>query len=477
MILDDVKKTLIFKDSTDDFNAEYFSIKKNKFLTNIDTFYYSIYLKLDNENLSFFQNMIKYLDNVKENFQFLNNDLKEVKISGNLVYRGKSFGAYSVGFEVDNKFVVFFMRSFIDGVPQAIVQLRSEYLWSNDYKYCIQESMEEIESFISYYSLDVDRVVENRLDFAYHTNYISDMDKFFTSEMLSKNMVSRFRRWSKEGIFDDGDLVCDYISFGRRKSNDVFVRIYNKVQEVISLKHKSFFLKLWLENGLISQYDFWIYERCFIDQSYSRVDFYRLFFYYTFGKDKFFKNQAFQMLSNFDNTDKCKIKSLVNQLTPVPTLIVNFEFQMKRKFTSDLKFSTNTFYHSCLERVFVVIDNISNIHNFITHSVVRFVDCSSTRKKNCKNMYWWDLLRDSVKFTGFKLVREYEVNLEKKVLKNKIVKNIASYSAYSGDLDKTIVEIIENLISEMNENDLDNFEDYRKKRFLQVKDFIRSCEI
>lgn len=473
MISEKAVKCLIFNEFDGLKKEEFFSYTKNKFITNIDTLYYSIYFSLQDDFYTSFEKMISYLENVKENYSQLRDEIKEIKIFDDLVYRGKCFGQYSVGFEVDRKFVAFFMRSVTPNTPQVIVQLRAEYLWQNDYKYCIDDSLDKICSFLSFYNIMIDNVVENRLDIAYHTNYISNIDKFFDSDMLGPKLVSHFKRWSKEGVFQDGDLICDYISFGRRKSNDVFVRIYNKVQEILNLKHKAYFLNLWLENGLITKFDYWVFERAFVDSSYQKIDYYRLLFYFNFGIDSFKKNQVFQVLSNFDNVDKAKVRKLADELVPATTLVVNFEFQLKRKFLSSLKLDFITNYVSVLSRIYTVLDNINNIHHYITHNVVRFVDSKVfTRKKNCPNLLWWDLLKKSVKINDFKLSRVHEVNLEKNVLKSKIIKNIASYCAYSGDVEKSILSSVESIINDMNENDLDKFDDYRKKRFAQVKDYI-----
>ncbi len=478
MISDNASKSLIYQEFDDLKRKEFFDYQKSKFITNIDTLYYSVYFEIKGETEKGFERMIAYLDHVKESYNMLKDDLKEIKIIGDLVYKGKCFGPYSVGFEHDSKYVAFFVRTLTDKVPQIIVQLRSEYLWLNDYKYCIDESVDEILNFLSMYGITIDRVTENRLDFAYHTNYIQNIDRFFDSEMLGDNLVSHFKRWSKEGIFENGSLICDYISLGRRKSNDVFIRIYNKVQEVVNLKHKSYFLQLWLQNGLINKYDSWVYEQCFIESSYQKIDYYRLMFYYKNSFDREKRTQVLHYLTNFDNSDKKKIHDLADELTPVPTLVVNFEFQLKRKFTSDLKLEKITIYNSFLHRIYSVLDNLSNIHAYITHNVVRFVDGKyASRKKNCPNLYWWNLLRKSLKVDNFKLCRQYEINLEKKILKNKLVKNIATYSAYSGNVDQSIYKSVESIISEMNENDLDNFENYRKKRFAQVKNFIVKDEV
>lgn len=473
------QNTYFYKELSDSERKKYFEKCDNKFLSNVDTLYYSIYFDINDDMLSNFQNMIKYLDEVKENFDCLRDEEHEIKIMDDLVYKGKSFGMYSVGFEVENKFVAFFMRRLSDTIPGVIVQLRSEYLWQNDYKYCVDESLSMIESFISLYGVTTSHVIENRIDIAYHTNYIQDVDGFFNNEMLGNNMVSHFERWSKEGIFDNDEMLCDYISLGRRKSNNVFIRIYNKVQEVINLKHKSYFLDLWLQNGLINQYDYYVYSRCYQESSYRRCNYHRLMFYYEHGKDQALKKQCFDFISNYDNVEKYKIQKFCDSILPALTLVVNFEFQLKRKFTADLKLQeTENVYIPVLRRIYLIIDNLPNIHNFITNNVVRFVDRSSaTRKRNCKNLAWWDMLRDCVQFNDYKLIREYEVNMNKKMIKNKMIKSVATLVAYNNYKketagDNTILEDVMEIIEEMNENDLDNFNSYKKKKFLQVKRYF-----
>ena len=53
----------------------------------------------------------------------------------------------------------------------------------------------------------------------------------------------------------DCKMIKDYISFGRRSANNVFVRIYNKGLEVVQLAYKSFFFEVWQQQGLINKYD------------------------------------------------------------------------------------------------------------------------------------------------------------------------------------------------------------------------------
>ena len=58
------------------------------------------------------------------------------------------------------------------------------------------------------------------------------------------------------------DYEIDYVALGKR-SDKVFIRIYLKTREVIEQNYKPWFFQVWKMNGLINEYDKYVYEKCY----------------------------------------------------------------------------------------------------------------------------------------------------------------------------------------------------------------------
>lgn len=137
----------------------------------------------------------------------------------------------------------------------------------------------------------------------------------------------------------DCDYEVDYFRFGRKASNNVIFRIYLKSKEVVEQGYKAFFFKIWLLYGLISRYDLYVYEECFKMRSWGYKDKARLKFYCEYGSDDLLKNYINEnILGENCNPDYDTVKNMADILTPKITLILNFEFQTMRKFSSTLDF-------------------------------------------------------------------------------------------------------------------------------------------
>ncbi len=487
MITYDAKKSLIYQEFDSDTSLNWFDLKRQKYIHNIDTFYYVAYIE---NNYNECENVKKFLDylEVKKNESI--EVFEEVilnEISTDLVISPLAFGMYSYSIEKKDKYIIFFSRKkATENTPEVLVQIRSEFLWLYGEHRAIEESFEDLTLILSKYNIKVARTVENRIDFAYHTNYIQDPLNFFKEENLNKMQVSRFTRWHKEGRFVGDEIVeCDYLSLGRRKSNNTFLRIYNKTQEVVNQNYKQFFIKVWLLNGLINRFDYYVLEKCFSEGSYNYVDKARLEFYLEYGQASSIKNKINCLLNSNDNLS---IKKLADELVPKLTIVVNIELQTKRKFYSTMDSSisllkTVTCKHQELEKIFKILDNKDIFHQYITNDVIRFVDFSThTRKKNCETALWWKRLQgiklyNVITDENRKLIREYQKDLDIESVKKRVLNSLSTLSVYmKNENDDTLSTDIIDFMSYLNESDIQKSIDYKKKKSALLKNRLENLQ-
>lgn len=492
MISYDVKNSLIYNEFYSNHNFVsidyWFDRVREKYIHNIDTFYYTVYLDIENYNESDkVSRFLEYLDYKKnqalEQFEHVTLD----SISTDFVTSGLGFQMYTYSIEKLDKYIFFICRKKAsDETPEIIVQIRSQFLWLYGEHKALEQSYEDLMLVLSKYDINVKRTQENRIDFAYHTNYIQDPLNFFKEENLNKMQVSRFTRWHKEGRFIGDEIVeCDYISLGRRKSNNTFLRIYNKSQEVVNQGYKQFFIKIWLLNNMINRFDYYVLEKCFAQGSYNYVDRARLEFYLDFGSDDSIKEQIHILL---DGSDNISIKKLADGLLPRLTIVVNIEIQTKRKFyaTMDKSFEllrTVTCKYKPIEKIFKILDNKDLLHDYITNDVIRFVDFDShTRKKNCDTSFWWKRLQ-SIKLYNVidddnrKLIREYQKDLDIQSLKKRVLNSIGTLSIYmKNENEDNFYNDVIDIMSYLNESDIEKSIEYKKKKSALLKNRLENLQ-
>lgn len=468
MILDNCKNNIIYKELDDNKRVDFFDIRAKKVIHNIDTLYFTCNVKEDYyANTDF----INFLDDFYKNL-----GIDDLEIFPDLFMSNKSFMCYKYNILKKEKFDIYFTKvKTLETVPPIFVQIRSAYLWEvGEYK-ALENVVSCINYILSFFDMSVSSVVENRVDYAYHTNYIRDLSTFFKLENLNSMQVSNFKRWSMQGNFiGDNDTKTDYISLGRRKSNNIFLRIYNKTKEVIEMGYKQFFIEYWYSNKLISFYDKWIYEKCFVKSNYEYIDTARLEFYLKYGLDQGYKFKIKEVLSKKDNLKN--ISSLAALLTPPITIIVNVEFQTKRKFYStiddflSLCKSITPVPIPCLFKIYKLLDNKITIHNVLTQDVFRLIDVNDnkSRKRNKKVSSFW-LLVQGCDLNSFvdnkKAIRKYQRNLDILKVKNMILNSLVNYSLYhEEDNKKDVYEDVIDFISTVNDNDLVKARNYKIKK-------------
>lgn len=243
----------------------FFDIAKEKVVHHIDSFYYRVYLKGDSNDNQDVQDVINEIRELK--LLKLSHPEHAFEYHGLTVELGV-FGRYSYRLSCGEDYDVFFISVLPNlETPRIVVQLRSRTLVLNGVLKSICKSFAWLEDFLEIKGLSVSETGENRIDYAYHTNLIQNPYKHFADHNLIKHMRSTMRRCRSHGdLIEEHRVPIDkiknihgdemdisYFSIGSQNSKNVFVRIYNKTQEVIEQNYKSFFLDRWLEHKLINR--------------------------------------------------------------------------------------------------------------------------------------------------------------------------------------------------------------------------------
>lgn len=481
-----LKDKLIYNENVgnDVFLKEYFDLKQKKVVSNIDTLYYSLDSDVD-WNLS--KRVSKLVDYLQKNRDSLDKSFDEFVIldldsKKELKMRNVGFSIYRYGIEITDEFIVFIAKSIPNSkTPPLIVQLRSQYLWLRGERRAVIESYSAILEMLSFFDIGLLQAKLNRVDFAYHTNIIKNMTKFFKEEDLNKMQVSRFKRFGSQGRFvGDWEVEKDYLSLGKRTSNNFFVRIYNKNQEVVNQGYKQFFLKLWLMNGLINRYDFVCLEKCFINGTYDYLDRSRLEFYLEHGKVEAYKKEIRNILYSNKKFEYDYISALANKLIPHVTTVFNIEYQTKRKLYHGLETCINllkcnkSIYSVLNKEILRILDNKNLLHDYLTTDVLRFIDTKKiknySRKRDIPVASWWKRIQDLKMVYRddngcTKLQREYQKNLDVEKIKKNVLNSLSVLSIYKNGLNENDL-LFDSLdfINNLNESDLQKAFTYKSKK-------------
>lgn len=463
-VLINVQRTNLFKEFTKEEQEHWFGIKRSKYISHIDTLYYSVFLKNDFKG-KVPSNIIEFVEVLKEMKNKLEKEQQEFWFDEEetLIYSRKRNRMYDHCISMNGMFDIFIASSVPNDVtPRIHIQLRSYALWCWGDKNSVDISFNSLLKILSQFDIEVDRVQENRIDYCYHTNCLQSAQEVFDDSYLREHLKTNLKIYNKVGRFYDGTLTTEYFSLGQRKSNNVFFRSYNKTREVVEMGYKSFFLEIWLEQGLISNYDFYVYSDCFNRQRYDSIEFSMAKFYVEYGKDEKYKEILNNMLNN-KNITVNQVRETVKGILPYPTIIVNIEFQTMRKFyaTSDDLINGLPFlehkYDKYLNRLFRIMDNRKIFLNYLTSITVKFVKNDDLITDDEKLIYcdFWYRLR-KLKIDGIKdsaYARFYKHNLNIELLKKRLKGNLASLSLYLGNDDDDIQKDMSNLISILNDND------------------------
>ena len=337
-----VERSEVFDEFTPEEQEFYFSIKEKAVSHHVDTLYYSVFIKGDEVEVRD-RRIISFLENLREAKQHKLSRLDEeidffglsVGAFGAAISAGMYMNRLSYGEDFD-----VFVSDYIPNLetPRILVQLRTRSLVLDGLYGAIQKSFDIVEDILLAFDLDVSEVVENRIDYAFHTNCIQKPMEMFSDESLEKHLVTTFREmWKhvwitsrKQDFFD-----LDYIALGSRKSNNIFFRAYAKAKEVVQLNYKGFFFEKWRSRGLISRYDQFVYEKAYELKSFKTGCLVgRIEWYLKYGKNEERKEKLLELLKscNVNSDNNLQIEKEIKGVLPPPTVVLNLEFETKRKF-------------------------------------------------------------------------------------------------------------------------------------------------
>lgn len=476
--------------SLEDMNF-WFDFKKSKFLHNIDTFYYSVKLCNDftaktedpavlrfrkffkglREQMEYNDSISFYLDGVQNNMNLLN----------------LSYGKfYDVCLEYPEYFHIFMASKVPPGANggesvtcEIIVQIRSYMLWMYGVHECFERSLAYVQALVDQFGLQVAFVQENRIDYCWHSNYLSSPEKFFAPDNFYRMRVDRYRganiHTAKVG--SEGYEI-DYVSLGNR-SGKCFVRIYMKSKEVIEQGYKAFFLKLWLFHGLINRYDLFCYEESYVRRNWQYVTIARLDFYVQYGTSEVMKDRCRFYMDQYNESGKVTdaMIQLADCLTPKIHLVLNVEYQTMRKGTKSYELLPvrDNSCKGAAKRVYDYLDNRPLIISYLTHDIFRLVepygDSNKSRRDYCG---FWKALRatkcvDMKQLPDvLKLTRKYHRKLNSDLMKRSLMNKVVVYGFYTkGINDDNVMKDCMDAILKMNDNDLTAALRYKKKKARQ----------
>ncbi len=479
MIENAVKQSPIFSEFNPEEANSYFSLCSKKVKPHVDTLYYSIFVEGDGEQE--FDNMNSLLADLKRLRDEKTQNYSEYIDFLGLGVDKKRFSNYEYCLTLEEMYDIFVCSVLPNpSTPRIVVQLRTRSLILNGVCKSICMSYCKVQEILTAYGMKIADCLENRIDYAYHTNLIQSPFKFFSDEMLLQKLKSKLRLYHKVGNIGKR-IEIDYVSFGNRKSNDVFVRIYNKSREVIEKNYKSFFIEEWLKNGLISQYDYYVYNKAYELKAYvtgclvGRLD-----WYLEFGKNEDIKDELRRVRTSCyeknDNTEQ--LREVVERYLPPVTLIMNVEFQTKRKFYRSMTEWMSYFGHAQkeqdgkqvfidphndpIQRLFIVYALRSEFCSYLTEHTLSFVNNKNQENEEMCN--WWKRIHNvTMEEYGsemLKLFRIHEVHTDIKRAERAFFSSVVRLSLLKRkDLkkDSDFREDLSDVLCSLNDNDFYGF--------------------
>ena len=465
----------------------WFNKKQQKFVKNIDTFYYSVYLCNDFSSDTQDTAVFYFGHWVEENCI---NPENIIEFEGDypVILSIGGYAIYHYRFSSPDFFDIFFNTTLNQlNTPHFIIQLRSRCLWEDGVYKSFDDSFSFIQFICEQFGFEVKEIKENRCDFCCHSNYLSEPEKFFDRDNFVKMWVGSVGRTKEKTkhysnhitVYDNNETETDYISIGKRGSK-CFIRIYLKSKEVIQEGYKSFFFPIWLEYGLISQYDLFCYELAYKEKKWCYIDIARLKWALKYDDTLSDVNRAFisDVISQ-EKPDYPLIRKVAKTFTKPVTKIFNVEFQVMRDMSKSFCLVKKN--QGITAHIYDYLDNFSLIYDYLTSVSFRLVrpdtlDSNKSRNENCA---FWDRLRSS-KCHNFKqknknvsLIRKYSSNINAELKRIRALRAVASFGlSYTLNPDFDIYEDCQYLINTLNDNDIKYIDDYRKKLYAKNKEIL-----
>lgn len=458
-VLIDVKRSPIYNEFTSDEQERFFGISRDKVIHNIDTLYYSVLIGAG----GYWDNFALKLKKMREDYNFDSDE--EVKYC-DLVYYPANFSIYRHCLREKDAFDIFIAEKVPNvNTPQIVVQLRSIVLWSDGEINAIKKSFSAIERLCVDNGLTIVDLYENRIDWAFHTNSIQNTTKFFGDKILINNLKSTLTQYQKVGKVGR-ELTIDYLSLGKRQSNNIFFRAYNKTREVVEMGYKSIFIEIWRKHRLISEYDAYVLKYAFecktsskgFESSISRG---RIAWYLEYGRNKDIQARLIELRENYqvENSNIIALDNELDQILPKITQICNLEFQTKRHFYRSFG---NTIGHTgdiALGRLFWILNHRKLFLELLTRDTVRFVkdkDKSAKDLVESDYMAFWRRVRacKTPCESDTELVRTYERNVNIKRAKTDFASKVATLSVLRGNTDNNFAFNVADTLCFFNDNDI-----------------------
>ena len=401
MIPKTVERSAIFSEFTDREKENWFRLTRAKVVPHIDNIYYNVFLAGDNG------------ENPPEGVSRMLEELRDAKREKTRAYGNQvtlwdldlnpsNYATYEFRLSEDGNFDIF-VASYLpnDDTPRIQVQIRTRLLVLRGVDNALKDTFRTVEQILANFGLSCIRIAENRIDYAYHTNLIQDPMAFFEDEILKRHMKTGFRLGQKVFYISD-ELDLTYFSLGVRKSNCLFFRAYDKSREVCEKAYKGFFLDRWVQNGLISRYDYECYMEAYRLRSYDvGLLIGRLKWYLANGKSEARKAELRQLLETcyVKNCNTKAIREKLKGILPEVTVICNLEFETKRKFYASLSDWLDS-YNDCVKlesslppqfkRIEQILAFRQTIHDYLTDDILRFVrDAKAKAGPDNPMADWW----------------------------------------------------------------------------------------
>jgi hypothetical protein len=513
MKINTIKNTQICKEHNEEFFSKWFFNKKErKFISHVDTFDYTVTIELDEYTIlkeyEPWQNFVNTLRNSKEIAEEINEPVKifEDIADGLAVVPYATSQMYTLHFGLNNNFDIFVCASPPNAkTPQIKVNIRSASLWINGIKNTFDNSYECLEKVLAYFGLKMQKTQENRIDYTFHSNYFHKLLNAFPECDYGKMFVGNFERFERQGTFhthddneyDDMDIEIDYLTFGRRKSNNIFFRIYDKTKEVVQKGQKQFFIELWYKYNLINDFDRWVLERAFLANSWESVDRFRCEFYMIHGEDRAVRYEIMNKIE--EKAPAAWFTKRAKGLVPEITSVMNIEIETKRKFYERKKLDMLTSEESPKRNVYNIFEQMSNLIDFITDKTIRFVnykgDYANVPRLERPMADWWQRLRNAERL---EIKEEWEVTylhfyqhgLDKAHLHRAAVKKIAKLLVHIehdeslesskvnqfGSYESFIYHDIEKILSTFTDKDYLKYADTKESGHEELKTKLRQNE-
>ena len=482
---------LLFKEMSLEEQEEYFSFYKNAFVHNIDTFYYSVKFKNDFRLKTHDDNVINLRKYFRLKYDYMADgdfDAVDFHLKGmdrNLVLRPVTFSRfYSTCLSYPEYFDIFLapvVPKAADGgesvTSECIVQIRSYMLWQYGVRDSFENSYRYVKAVAEHFGLQIDHVQENRIDYCWHTNYLSNPEKFFAPDSFYKMRVDRFKNatyvTNKVG---SEDYEIDYVALGKR-SDKVFVRIYLKTREVIEQNYKPWFFQVWHMYGMINRYDLYVYEKCYERRSWFYRFYARLEFYREHGTDPEKLARVAGILDGKEIITEDALIRLADELTPRINLVVNVEYQTMRRHSKSYELIPFRDYSGYGEaaRLYQYFDNRKLISDYLTDKVFRMVEKTGAEIKSHRPLCgFWKALRSTrcidMRMTPeqAKLVRNYNRKLNIDAMKKRVLCSAVTLGVYTRGLneDSPMQDAFEALMR-FNDNDIYNAVRYKTRKLRQ----------